>query len=206
MNKRELLSAARNPAEAPQVEAVATALSEIERDLHAAVQEHYDVLGAEVPADLPPTEDRVEQFKRLVSHQTDGDLWGYFCKEQAPEDLQNTDLARKHAGTDREEWEETVEEWAANIRELKAEAEEMPDRDVADTFCKDRFGVPLDVFESAVVRYTDRRTLRMATRGRLDVEIRRIEAATAALEDTDAEADVEEPDPEPEPDVEGAEE
>lgn len=193
---RDKMNALKNPAQSPQIEALASAIAEVERDQHAAVQQLYEALDADPPADLMPAEDRVDQFQRLVSYQMDGDLWGYFVKEQAPHGLQNTGAAWKHAGKSPEEWSETVEEWAGNIREQIDGGEAFEDRTLAARFCQKRFGVDLDVFEAAVVDWSAKRTLRMAARGPLDANIKRIESAADAIETAE---DVE---PEPE-EVEG---
>lgn len=185
------LNALRNPRESPQVRAIATAVAELERDLHGAVQDHYRALEAEPPEDLAPLEERVDQLCRLVEKQVGGDLWGYYVAEQAPDGLENADAARKHAGKDLEEWEETVAGWADGLREqLGGAHQDRPDRDLADEFCLRRFGVPLDVFEAAVVEWTPGETMRLAMRGRVDADIARLQAATAALEGADVQADV----------------
>lgn len=177
---------AKGIAESPQVRAIATAVAELERDLHGAVQAQYEAMGEEPPEDLAPLEERVDQLRRLVKKQVGGDLWGYYIEEQAPEGLENADAALKHAGKDPEEWEETVAGWAAALRDqLEGAHQDRPDRDLADQFCLKRFGVPLDVFESAVVQWTPGETMRLAMRGRVDADIARIERATQALEAAD---------------------
>lgn len=188
----KIMTAGFDPAERPEVETAATAIAGTERDLRSALQDHYEALGLEAPPDLPPVEDRVEQFKTLVRYHTSGDLWGYFCEEQAPEDLENLEQARKHAGKGPEEWEQTLETWAANLREQLGEtAEDVPDRDLAERYCEAQFGVGLEAFEMLVVRWSEARTMRTATRGRIDEDIRGLQSLTAALEAGEVDVDEE---------------
>jgi hypothetical protein len=176
------LSAIRNPSESPQVRAIATAVAELERDLHGAVQAHYEALDAEPPEDLAPVDERVDQLCRLVEKQVGGDLWLYFVDEQAPEALENPEKARKHAGKTPEEWEETVAGWADGLRDQLEDVDDVPDRELADRFCKQRFGLDLETFEAAVVQWSPAATLQFALRGRVDADVQRIERATEALE------------------------
>lgn len=176
------INALRNPRESPQVRAIATAVAKLERDLHGAVQAHYAALDEEPPEDLAPLEERVDQLCLLVEKQVGGDLWGYYVAEQAPEALENPEKARKHAGKSREEWEETVAGWATALREQLEDVDDVDDRDLADRFTQQRFGVDLETFEAAIVRWTPGQTMRLAMRGRVDADIARIERATEALE------------------------
>lgn len=163
------LSDALDPASSDEVRAVAAALAGIERDLHEAIQDHYEALGIEPPADREPADERVEQLGRLVDYHLRDDLWGYFVAEQAPEGLQNPEKAEQYAGMDDERWQETIQEWA--------DGEEGSAADVV----RERFGVELDTFETRVVEWTPERTLRMALRGRVDTDIERLRVATEAL-------------------------
>ena len=182
MDKLNIL---RNPAESQEVRAIATALAEIERDLHGAVQEHYEALGADPPEDLAPTEERVDQLCRLVEKQVGGDLWTYFVEEQAPDGLENADSARKHAGKPIDEWERTVEGWADRLREQLEDVDDVPDRELANRFSIHRFGLDLDTFEQAIVSWSPAMTMQIALRGRMDANIQRLERMTEVLEDTD---------------------
>jgi hypothetical protein len=184
------LNMLRNPAESDEVRAIATAVAELERDLHGAVQEHYDVIGAEPPEDLAPTEERVDQLCRLVENQISGDLWSYYVNEQAPESLKNSEKARKHVGKSPDEWQATVDRWADRLREqLGDDVEDVNDPDLADRFTRRRFGVDLLTFRDAVVNWSPGRTMQIAMRGRVDADIKRIERATEALESTDVETE-----------------
>lgn len=180
------LKALRNPTESQEVRSIATAVAELERDLHAAVQDHYEALGAEPPDDLPPTEERVEQLCRLVEKQIAGDLWGYYVEEQA-DGLENTQKARKHAGKTPDEWADTWAGWVDVLRQQLDDVEDVDDRDLADRFCRRRFGIPLEEFEAAVVEWSPAATMRYAMRGRVDANIARIEQATEAVEAADIE-------------------
>jgi hypothetical protein len=186
---QQKMAGAANIEEREEIEALATAVAGVERDLHAAVQDHYDALGIERPADLPPAEERVEQFQRLVAAQVAGDLWEFFVEEQAPNELRNPDAAKEHAGKDAEAWEQTKQGWAAALRDDLGAGPDPDDEDLADQFVRQRFGVSLDVFESAVVNYTDARTLRWASRGPIDANIRRIEAATECITAPESESE-----------------
>lgn len=180
----------RNPGESDEVRAIATAVAELERDLHGAVQDHYDVIGAEPAEDLAPTEERVEQLCRLVESQIGGDLWGYYVEEQAPESLKNPEKARKHAGKSRDEWQETVDRWADRLREqLGDDVEDVNNPDLADRYTQRQFGVDLLTFRDAVVNWSPGLTMQIAMRGRVDADIKRIERATEALENSDVETE-----------------
>lgn len=178
--------------EREEIRALAVAVAGVERDLHQAVSDHYDAIGIPRPDDLPPQEERVEQFQALVGAQVSGDLWGFFLEEQAPEGLRNAEAAEQHAGKDSEAWEQTVSGWASALRDDLDAGPETSDRELADRFVQQRFGVTLDVFEQAVVNYSDARTLRWASRGPIDANIRRIEAATKAITAPEPEGETEE--------------
>jgi hypothetical protein len=175
-----------------EIRALAAAVAGVERDLHEAVADHYEAIGIDRPGELPDAEERVEEFTRLVSAQVSGDLWTFFLDQQAPEDLRNVEAAETHAGKDAEAWQQTVEGWAAALRDDLDAGPETDDRDLADRFTQQRFGVSLDVFEQAVVNYSDARTLRWASRGPIDADIRRIEAATDAITAPDPEGETDE--------------
>jgi hypothetical protein len=177
-----------NLAESEQIEAVAHALAGVERDLHDAVQDHYDTLGFEPPEDLPPTEQRVDALKELVEAQMVDDLWGYWVDHHTPDAFENADKAAKHAEKDAEEWQATIERWADNLRQQLGGAEDVPDRDLADRYCEERFGIGLDTFEAVVVNWEPGRTMQASLRGPVTADINRIEAATDAIEtgETDA--------------------
>ena len=157
-----------------EVRAVAAALAGLERDLHDAVQDHYEALGIEPPADRQPPAERIDQLCRLVEHHFDDDLWGYFVAEQAPDGLTNADAAARHAGKSDEEWQATVRGWA--------EGTDEPAESVAEAVVCDRFGVELDTFERRIVAWTPERTLREALRSPTDADIQRIRVATEALQ------------------------
>jgi|GEM_PF-1082903 len=178
---QQKMAGAANIEDREEIRALATAVAGVERDLHEAVQDHYEAIGIDRPDDLPPAEERVDQFVRLVGAQVSGDLWEFFVEEQAPDALQNVEAAKEHAGKDAEAWEQTVAGWAAALRDDLGAGPEADDEELADQFVRQRFGVPLDVFEQTVVNYSDRRTLRWASRGPIDANIRRIEAATEAI-------------------------
>ncbi|MFT4885322.1 MAG: hypothetical protein ACI8U4_002845, partial [Natronomonas sp.] len=84
------LTDALDPADSEAVRAVAAALAGMERDLHDAIQDHYEALGVDPPADREAPEERIDQLRRLVDHHVRDDLWGYFVAEQAPEELENS--------------------------------------------------------------------------------------------------------------------
>jgi hypothetical protein len=174
-----------NLAETEQIEAVAYALAGVERDLHEAVQNHYEALGFEPPEYLPPTEERVDALKELVERQMADDLWGYWADHHTPEAFENGEKAEKHANKDAEEWQATIERWADNLRQQLDGAEDIPDRDLADRYCEERFGIGLDAFEAVVVDWEPGRTMQAALRGPVTADIDRIEAATDAIERDD---------------------
>lgn len=159
-----------------EVRTVAAALAGIERDLHAAVQDHYEALGIDPPPDRTPSEERVDQLARLVERYAADDLWGYWVDEHAPDRLENPAAAREYAGADGEAWAAAVAEWAA-----AAPADAGDERDRADAYARERFGLGLEAFESAVVEWTPERTLRRALRGPVDADIERIRVATEAI-------------------------
>ncbi|MES3517022.1 MAG: hypothetical protein PPP58_05075 [Natronomonas sp.] len=177
------LSDALDPANSDELRAVATAIAGMERDLHTAVQDHYEALGAEPPADRNPPEERVEQLCSLVEHLLSDDLWGYFLLEQAPDGLTNADAARRYAGTD--DFEATIQRLADERRaatETNPDVADRDDRDLAAAAIRDRFGVSLSTFETAVVGWSPERTLQVALRGRVDSDTEHIAAATRAIE------------------------
>lgn len=175
----DLLAALGNPADSDQVRAVAAALAGIERDLHDAIQDHYEALGAEPPADRGPPEERIEQLQRLVEHHVEGDLWGYFVAEQAPEGLENAESAREYAEGEESAWERRRAELAATVDGDGTE------RQRAARAVERRFGVDLETFEEHVVGWSPERTLRRALRGPVDTDIERLRVATRALERRD---------------------
>lgn len=176
----DLLAALGNPADSDQVRAVAAALAGIERDLHDAIQDHYETLGAEPPSDRGPPEERIEQLQRLVEHHVEGDLWGYFVAEQAPTGLENAEAARNYADIEASAWERRRAELAASVDD-----EEAGERERADRAVRRRFGVDIETFEEHVVGYSPERTLRRALRGPVDTDIERLRVATRALERRD---------------------
>jgi hypothetical protein len=167
------------PGGTDEVRAVATALAGLERDLHDAVQDHYEALGVDPPADRQPLEERVDELCLLVEHHFDDDLWGYYVAEQAPANLEAVEAARDHADKSDVEWESTVARWAQ-----RAPPDiEGPDRHRADHLARQRFGVDLETFERAVVEWSRERTLRNALRTPIDADIRRIRLATEVIEE-----------------------
>ena len=167
-----------DPADSETVAAVALAVAGAERDLHGAVQAHYEALGVDPPDDRPPAEARVEQLRRLVRHHVEGDLWGYFVEEAAPEGLERPEEARAFAGLDDEAWAEQLDALADAAPEGSGETP----RERADAVVRDRFGVDLKTFETRIVGWHRERTLRGALRGPIDADIERIRAATDAIE------------------------
>ncbi|WP_336136691.1 hypothetical protein [Natronomonas amylolytica] len=170
------LTDALDPADSEQVGAVAAALAGMERDLHEAIQDHYDALGVDPPADRDAPEERIAQLRRLVDHHLREDLWGYFVAEQAPEGLENPEEAERYAGMDRKAWNDTVEEWVEAAGAAPEADESAPDRVV-----RERFGLDRATFERRVVEWTPERTLRIALRGPMDADIERLRVATSAL-------------------------
>lgn len=168
--------------ETDEVRAVATALAGMERDLHDAVQDHYEALGVDPPTDRQPVEERVEELCLLVEHHFQDDLWGFYVAEQAPEGLENAEAARAHAGRSDAAWEETVEEWAEEVDADDVEADGT-ERERADRYARDRFGVDLETFERHVVGWSRERTLKNALRAPIDADVRRIRLATDVIEE-----------------------
>ena len=167
-----------DPADNETVTAVALAVAGAERDLHGAIQAHYEALGVDPPDDRPPVEARVEQLRRLVRHHVEGDLWGYFLEEAAPDGLERPDDARAFAGLDDDAWAEQLDALADAAPEGSGETP----RERADAVVRDRFGVDLETFETRIVGWHPERTLRGALRGPIDADIERIRAATDAIE------------------------
>ena len=169
--------------ESDEVRAVATALAGMERDLHDAVQDHYEAIGVDPPADRRPVAERVEELCRLVEHHFDDDLWGYFVAEQAPAGLESADAARQHAGKSDAAWEETVGEWAEKAGPEGDAGGDGTERERADRVARDRFGVDLETFERHVVDWSRERTLKNALRAPIDADVRRIRVATEVIEE-----------------------
>jgi hypothetical protein len=172
----DFLAALGNPADSNQVRAVAAALAGIERDLHDAIGDHYEALGVEPPPDRGPPEERIEELQQLVEHHIEGDLWGYFVAEQAPEGLTNAEEARAYADLDEDRWERAIAELAESV------GDEGSQRERADRTLRQRFGVDIETFETQVVAWSPERTLRQALRGPVDTDIERLRIATRALE------------------------
>lgn len=167
-----------------EVRAVATALAGMERDLHEAVQDHYEALGADPPGDRQPVEERVEELCLLVEHHFEDDLWGYFVAEQAPAGLENAEAAREHAGKRDAAWEATVARWAeaaGPAGDVGAGGDD--ERERADRVARERFGVDLETFERHVVAWSRERTLKNALRAPIDADVRRIRLATEVVEE-----------------------
>lgn len=163
-----------------EVRAVATALASLERNLHDAVQDHYEALSVDPPADRKPREQRVDELCRLVEAHLEDDLWGFYAAEQAPESLEDVEAAREHAGKSDAEWAATVARWA----QAAADADEdRPERERADRVVRRRFGVDLETFERSVVRWSRERTLKNALRGPIDADVRRLRLATEVIEE-----------------------
>ncbi len=167
-----------DPANNEAVGAVALAVAGAERDLHEAIQAHYEALGADPPEDGPPVEARVEQLRRLVSHHIEGDLWGYFVEEEAPSGLERPDDARAFADLDDDAWTDRLDALADAAPEDSGETA----RERADAVVRERFGVDLETFENRIVGWQPERTLRRAIRGPIDADIKRLQAATEAIE------------------------
>jgi hypothetical protein len=174
------LTDALDPADSEQVRAVAAALAGLERDLHDAIQDHYEALGVDPPADREAPEERIDQLRRLVDHHLRDDLWGYFVAEQAPEGLENPAEAEQYAGMEQEAWNRTIEAW---VSEADVDADE-DETSVADRIVRERFGLDREAFERQVLEWTPERTLRIALRGPMDTDIERLRVATSALNRT----------------------
>jgi hypothetical protein len=167
-----------DPADNETVAAVALAVAGAERDLHGAIQAHYEALGVEPPDDRPPVDARVEQLRRLVRHHVEGDLWGYFLAEAAPEGLERPEEVRAFAGLDDDAWADRLDALA----DAAPEGAGGTARERADTVVRSRFGVDLETFETQVVDWRPERTLRRAIRGPIDDDVERLRAATDAIE------------------------
>lgn len=167
-----------------EVRAVATALAGMERDLHGAVQDHYEALGVDPPTDRQPVEERVEELCLLVEHHFEDDLWGFYAREQAPEALENVEAARAHAGKSDAEWEETIAQWAEAAGSGDGGVEgDGTERERADRYAREQFGVDLETFERHVVGWSRERTLKNALRTPIDADVRRIRLATEVIEE-----------------------
>lgn len=175
MNLLDLLGGADG---ADEVRAVATALAGMERDLHDAVQDHYEALGVDPPEDRQPPAERIDQLCLLVEHHFDDDLWGYYVAEQAPESLENVEAVREHVDESDAEWEATVARWAE-----QAPSDDGSERERADRVARQRFGVDIETFERAVVGWSRERTLKNALRTPIDADVRRIRLATEVIEE-----------------------
>ena len=171
--------------ETDEVRAVATALAGMERDLHDAVQDHYEALGVDPPADRQPVEERIEELCLLVEHHFDDDLWGYYVAQQAPAELEHVQAAREHAGKSDAEWETTVSGWAGAAGSDADVVGEDDERARADRVARERFGVDLETFERHVVGWSRERMLKNALRAPIDADVRRIRLATEVIEELD---------------------
>lgn len=202
MNLLDLFGGAGGTAE---VRAVATALAGLERNLHDAVQDHYEALGVDPPADRKPREERVDELCRLVEAHLEDDLWGFYVAEQAPEGLENVEAAREHADASDAEWAATVRQWAeaapdgdgpgdGDGRGRREDGDKGTDgdrddarateRERADRLVRQRFGVDLETFEQSVVQWSRERTLKNALRGPIDADVRRLRLATQVIEES----------------------
>lgn len=190
-----------------EVRAVATALAGLERNLHDAVQDHYEALGVDPPADRQPREERVEELCRLVEAHLEDDLWGYYVAEQAPDGLENAAAAREHVGKSDAEWAATIRRWAEAAPEADDAdggeasgaggdgdagvdgdrgddgATDATERERADRLARRRFGVDLETFERSVVEWSRERTLKNALRAPIDADVQRIRLATEVIEE-----------------------
>lgn len=177
-----ITSKAFDPENNPQIQLMAGQMAAIERDLHSAIQEHYAAIGVDEPDDLMPAEERIGQIQKLVGASMNGNHWAFFVEELAPEEFENAEKAKKHAGKALDEWHETIEKWADHLREQLEDVDDVDDRDLADRYVQQRFGISLEVFEAAVVNWSPGRTMEAAVRGPINADIARLQAMTSALE------------------------
>ena len=79
-------------------------------------------------------------------------------REEHPDAICPDDDARlktvQFAGIDREEWQEQKAQWAQDYRE---QGKDAPDEVLARAHVKARYGVDLETFEEAVVKWPDER-------------------------------------------------
>jgi len=156
-----------------ELETYAATLAAMERDqreamraLAEAADADPDALGLDEP---PATEERVSQLVDAIVAQQTGDLWGLYVDHVAPEELDNAGQAEKFADIDADEWAEQIETWAAKYRDRAGDAvADQTDRELADIYTRETFGLGLDEFEAEVVDRDPARLLQSLVAGPIE--------------------------------------
>lgn len=148
-------------------------LAAMEREQRRGMRAMAEALGADPDAldlDEPPTEEeRVSQIvDAFVARQT-GDLWTLYIDHVAPDDLENTDRAKEFADVDADEWADQIETWAEKYRDRAGDAvADQTDRELADVYTRETFGLGLDEFEAEVVNSDPARLLQKLMSGPIE--------------------------------------
>lgn len=153
-----------------EIQTYAATLAAMERDQREAMRTLAEATGADPDAlglDEPPAdEERVAQLVDAIVAQQTGDLWGLYVDHVAPEALENTDKAREFARVDADEWSAQIEAWAQKYRDKAGDSVAgRSDRDLADVYTRETFGLGLDEFEAEVVDRDPARLLQSLVAG-----------------------------------------
>jgi|AntRauTorcE11897_2_1112592.scaffolds.fasta_scaffold01126_10 hypothetical protein len=164
-----------------EIETYAATLAAMERDqreamrtLAEAADADPDALGLDEP---PATEERVSQLVDAIVAQQTGNLWGLYVDHVAPEELENADHAEKFASVGADEWADQIETWAEKYRDRAGDAvADQTDRELADIYTRETFGLGLDEFEAEVVDRDPARLLQSLVAGPIETHTEGIRA------------------------------
>ena len=172
-----------NPRESPQIRAVADIIASLERDQRAAVQALAETVdGADVPADLPDRDQRMNELcDALPVLLSGGGPFALYVDHVAPEEF-DPEQAAQYVGMDRAAWEAQCDRWAAAYRE-RVDGDEFDDRDLVDVHCRNTFGMGVDRFEAEVVRFEPGRVLQQFVAGPIEEHTATVDTLADALGD-----------------------
>ncbi|WP_256402430.1 hypothetical protein [Halorubrum salinum] len=164
-----------------EIQTYAATLAAMEHEQREAMRTLVEATGADPDAlglDEPPaTEERVGQLVDAIVAQQTGDLWGLYVDHVAPEELENTDKAHQFAESDADEWNAQIEAWAQKYRNKAGDSvADRTDRDLADVYTRETFGLGLNEFETEVVDRDPARILQSLVAGPIETHTEAIRA------------------------------
>ncbi|WP_418283903.1 hypothetical protein [Halorubrum sp. DTA46] len=156
-----------------EITAYAATLAAMERDQREAMRTLAEAADADPDAldlDEPPEdEERVSQLVDAIVAQQTGDLWGLYLDHVAPEELENADRAKEFVDHDADAWANQIQWWAAKYRDRAGDSvADRSDRDLADVYTRETFGLGLDEFEAEVVDRDPARLLQSLVAGPIE--------------------------------------
>lgn len=196
---KRMKAMASNPQENEQVRAYAGAFAELERRQRAALREVLaEGFGAEAAATLealPDHEARVDQMAATLAARvpmSDVSEWDLYAEHMAPDALE-TAPAEQYAGlgADSDEWADKREGIIQGYRDRGITADEFPDEEVLEHYCRDTFGVDLETFRETVLAFDPATVQRRLVAGPLEDHAAALEHAAEVLRENDDERDPE---------------